>query len=101
MSHATSPSVASEDETKPRMPASIPKTALRALEPEAGGSWTVTGQSGDAFVLTYHMKGGSESISYTMRPCTNEQDIRAQCGQFFYDVDSGECVHGKAGLVLH
>ena len=88
MSHAGSPSAASDNESKPKMPNSIPKTALKPLEPEAGGSWSVTGQSEDAFALTYRMSGKSESVSFSMRPCTNEKDIRAHCGQFFYDINS-------------
>lgn len=92
MSHANSPSVLSEDEVQTGVLPSIPKTALKALEPVSGGSWAVTGKSKDTYSLTYRTKGGKNDVSFKMRPCTTENDIRSQCGQFFYDINSSECV---------
>jgi hypothetical protein len=92
MSHDNSPSVTSEDEAQPASLPAIPKTALKALETVPGGSWTVTGQTKDTYSLKYRTKGGRNDVSFTMHPCTTEKDIRAQCGQFFYDINARECV---------
>ena len=86
MSSNQSPPGASQKDPKSAMPGVIPKVALQALEPCAGGFWTVTGQSNDGFSIAYIMNGGTQAISYTMRPCTTEEEVLKHCKNHLYDL---------------
>ncbi|KAK4077362.1 uncharacterized protein Triagg1_3694 [Trichoderma aggressivum f. europaeum] len=66
----------------PKIP---PISALTALEPRPGGQWTVNEQEGDTTSLTYIMGNGTEAITYNMRQCRTEDDVRKHCAPFFYE----------------
>ena len=86
MSSNQSPAGASQNNAVASMPGVLPKVALQALEPCAGGFWTVTSQSNEGFSVAYIMNGGTQAISYTMRPCTTEEEVLKRCSNHLYDL---------------
>lgn len=86
MPSSQSPAGASQSNAVAAMPGVLPKVALQALEPCAGGFWTVTSQSNDGFSVAYIMNGGTQAISYTMRPCATEEEVLKRCRNHLYDL---------------
>ncbi|KAJ4865110.1 hypothetical protein T069G_01640 [Trichoderma breve] len=68
-----------------RSPKIPPISALTALEPRPDGQWAVNGHDGDSTSLSYVMDNGAEAITYTLRHCHNEDDIRKHCASFVYE----------------
>ncbi|KAL6698454.1 hypothetical protein J3F84DRAFT_273896 [Trichoderma pleuroticola] len=66
----------------PKIP---PISMLTALEPRPGGQWAINEQEGDATSLSYVMDNGAEAITYTLRQCRTEEDVRKHCAPFFYE----------------
>lgn len=91
MAPASSPAV--EGDSKTKKLAAVPKIALKALEPQDGGDWAFSGQTGDAFSLSYIMNDGSGSVAYNMLTCTTEDEVRANCSKYIYDMAPGKFVH--------
>lgn len=67
-------------------PRALPTAALKALEPQAGGFWAVTGQdlSTGAISMTYFVGQGVEAATYTMRACSSEEEVRQKCAKHLY-----------------
>ncbi|CAI6095149.1 unnamed protein product [Clonostachys chloroleuca] len=70
----------------PRLVTSIPKAALKALEPRPGGRWVVEPESEGAFRFVYIMGEEEVTVYYTLRPCSTEEEIRDNCKDFIYDM---------------
>lgn len=66
----------------PKIP---PISGLTALEPRPGGQWTINEHDGETSSLSYVMDNGAEAITYTLRHCHNEDDIRKNCASFVYE----------------
>lgn len=76
----------SQADTSNNPPRALPTAALRALEPRVGGFWAITSQekSTGTISMTYFMNDGSEAVTYNMRACKSEEEVRQQFASQIY-----------------